>query len=83
MFDSRAGFKKGFANASVFSHRGEVAPDTGCAHGSGLLFGYAADGKVDPDWLVVPDGGQPRAWRLLHTVSKEGGTRCSVGSTVR
>ena len=26
-------------------------------HGSGLLFGYAADGKVDPDWLVVPDGG--------------------------
>ena len=33
-------------------------------HGSGLLFGYAADRGVDPDWLLVPDGGQPHA-RLL------------------
>ena len=24
-------------------------------HGSGLLFGYAADGLSNPDWLVVPD----------------------------
>ena len=43
----------------------------------------SADGKVDPDWLVVPDGSQPRAWRLLHTVSKGGRTRFSVGSTIR
>ena len=25
-------------------------------HHSGLLFGYAADGRSDPDWLAVPDG---------------------------
>ena len=52
-------------------------------HRSGLLFGYAADGCSDPDWLVVPDGSHPHSWRLLHAVSKGGGTRFTVGSTVR
>ena len=51
--------------------------------GSGLLFGYAADRRADPDWLVVPDGSQPHAWRLLHAVSKGGGTRFSVGNSSR
>ena len=52
-------------------------------HGSGLLFSYAADRCADPDWLVVPDGSQPHAWRLLHAVSQGGGTRFSVGSSSR
>ena len=51
-------------------------------HGSGLLFGCAADGKVDPDWLVVPDGVAPHAWRLLHATNK-GGTRFTVGHSSR
>ena len=33
-------------------------------HGSGLLFGYAADGFAYPDWLIVTDTSQPGAWRL-------------------
>ena len=41
-------------------------------HCSGLLFGHAADWCADSDWLVVPNGSQPHAWRLLHVVSKEG-----------
>ena len=52
-------------------------------HGSGLLFGYAADGLANPDWLIVSDTSHPGAWRLLHTVSKAGGSRFTVGSTVR
>ena len=52
-------------------------------HGSGLLFGYAADALANPDWLVVPDSSHPQAWRLLHTVSNIGGSRFTVGSTVR
>ena len=39
-------------------------------HGSGLHFGCAADGTADPDWLVVPDGVEPHAWRLLDAASK-------------
>ena len=52
-------------------------------HRSGLLFGSAADGRSDPDWLVVPDGSHPQSWRLLHAVSKGGGTRFTFGSTIR
>ena len=52
-------------------------------HGSGLLFGYAADGLANPDWLIVSDTSHPGAWRLLHTVSKAGGSRFTVSSTVR
>ena len=52
-------------------------------HGSGLLFGCAADGLSNPDWPVVPDKSHPGAWRLLHTVSNAGGSRFTVGSTVR
>ena len=52
-------------------------------HGSGLLFGHAADGLANPDWLIVSDTSHPGAWRLLHTVSKAGGSRFTVGSTVR
>ena len=48
-------------------------------HSSGLLFGYAADRCTDPDWLVLPDGSQPNAWRLLHAARK-GGDRFCVGS---
>ena len=51
-------------------------------HGSGLLLGYAADRRAEPDWLVVPDGAQPHAWRLLHAASK-GGMRFSVGHSSR
>ena len=51
--------------------------------GSGLLFGYAADRCADPDWLVVPDGSQSHAWRLLHAVSQGRGTRFSVGNSSR
>ena len=51
-------------------------------HGSGLLFGYAADGSADPDWLVVPDSVKPHAWRLLHAASN-GGTRFGVGHSSR
>ena len=51
--------------------------------GSGLLFGYAADGFANPDWLIVTDTSHPGAWRLLHAVSKAGGSRFTVGSTVR
>ena len=52
-------------------------------HGSGLLFGYAADGCANPDWLIVTDTSHPGAWLLLHAVSKAGGSRFTVGSTVR
>ena len=52
-------------------------------NGSGLLFGCAADGLANPDWLVVPDSSHPRAWRPLHTVSNIGGSRFTVGSAVR
>ena len=52
-------------------------------HGSGLLFGYAADGFANPDWLIVSDTSHPGAWRLLHAVSKAGGSRFTVGSAVR
>ena len=52
-------------------------------HGSGLLFGCAADGLPNPDWLVVPDTSHPGAWRLLHAASKAGGSRFTVGSAVR
>ena len=45
-------------------------------HGSGLLFGYAADGLANPDWLIVSDTSHPGAWRA-------GGSRFTVGSTVR
>ena len=51
-------------------------------HSSGLLFGYAADGCTEPDWLVLPDGTQPNAWRLLHAARK-GGERFCVGSYSR
>ena len=37
-----------------------------------LLFGYAADRCTEPDWLVLPDGRQPNAWRLLHAARKGG-----------
>ena len=52
-------------------------------HGSGLIFGYAADGLPNPDWLIVHDTSHPGAWRLLHAASKVGGSRFTVGSTVR
>ena len=52
-------------------------------HGSGLLFGHAADGFANPDWLIVSDTSHPGAWRLLHAVSKAGGLRFTVGSAVR
>ena len=52
-------------------------------HGSGLLFGYAADGFANPDWLILSDTSHPGAWRLLHAVSKAGGSRFTVGSAVR
>ena len=51
--------------------------------GSGLLFGYAADGCTNPDWLIVSDTSHSRAWRLLHAVSNAGGSRFTVGSAVR
>ena len=51
--------------------------------GSGLLFGYAADGCANPDWLIVSDTSHSGAWRLLHAVSKAGGSRFTVGSAVR
>ena len=51
-------------------------------HSSGLLFGYAADRCTEPDWLVLPDGSQPNAWRLLHAARK-GGDRFCVGSYSR
>ena len=56
-----------------FSSKGEklLMNSNHAVHGSGLLFGYAADGRSDPDWLVVPDGSHPQSWRLLHTVSTE------------
>ena len=49
-------------------------------HGSGLLFGYAADGLAHP---VVSDTNHPEGWRLLHAGSKAGGSRFTIGSTVR
>ena len=52
-------------------------------HGSGLLFGCAADGFANPDWLIVSDTSHPGAWRLLHAVSKAGGSRFTVSSAVR
>ena len=46
------------------------------------MFGYAADRCTEPDWLVLPDGSQTNAWRLLHATSK-GGDRFCVGSFSR
>ena len=51
--------------------------------GSGLLFGYAADGCANPDWLIVSDTSYSGTWRLLHAVSNAGGSRFTVGSAVR
>ena len=51
-------------------------------HHSGLLFGYAADRSTEPDWYVLPDGRQPKAWKLLHAARK-GGDRFCVGSGPR
>ena len=51
-------------------------------HSSGLMFGYAADRCREPDWLVLPDGKQTNAWRLLHATSK-GSDRFCVGSFSR
>ena len=60
----------------------EQRPVHSRVHSSGLLFGYAADRCTDPDWLVLPDGSQPNAWRLLHAARK-GGDRFCVGSCRR
>ena len=57
-------------------------PVHGKVHNSGLLFGYAADRCTEPDWLVLPDGHQPNAWKLLHAARK-GGNRFCVGSGLR
>ena len=60
----------------------EQHPVHGKIHSSGLLFGYAADRCTEPDWLVLPDGRQPNAWKLLHAARK-GGDRFCVGSGLR
>ena len=57
-------------------------PVHGKVHNSGQLFGYAADRCTEPDWLVLPDGRQPNAWKLLHAARK-GGNRFCVGSGLR
>ena len=57
----------------------EQHPVHGKVHNSGLLFGYAADRCTEPDWLVLPDGRQPNAWKLLHAARK-GGNQFCVGS---
>ena len=38
--------------------------------------------RTRSDWLVLPDGSQTNAWRLLHATSK-GGDRFCVGSYSR
>ena len=60
----------------------EQHPVHGKVHNSGLLFGYAVDRCTEPDWLVLPDGRQPNAWKLLHAARK-GGDRFCVGSGLR
>ena len=60
----------------------EQHPVHGKIHHSGLLFGYAADRSTEPDWYVLPDGRQPKAWKLLHAARK-GGDRFCVGSGPR
>ena len=47
-----------------------------------LVYGYAADASIEPEWLVITDGQQPGHWRLLHNSSGPG-RRCSVGSSLR
>ena len=47
-----------------------------------LVYGYAADASMEPEWLVITDGLQPGHWRLLHNSSGPG-RRCSVGSSLR
>ena len=47
-----------------------------------LVYGYAADASLEPEWLVITDGQQPGHWRLLHN-SSDPGRRCSVGSSLR
>ena len=47
-----------------------------------LVYGYAADASLEPEWLVITDGQQPGHWRLLHNSSGPG-QRCSVGSSLR
>ena len=46
-----------------------------------LVYGYAADASLEPEWLVITDGQQPGRWRLLHNSSGPG-QRCSVGSSL-
>ena len=41
-------------------------------HRSGLLFGYAADGYSDPDWLVVPDEDTPTRGASFTRLAQEG-----------
>ena len=47
-----------------------------------LVYGYAADASLEPEWLVITDGQQPGSWRLLHNSSGPG-QRCSVGCSLR
>ena len=47
-----------------------------------LVYGYAVDTSLEPEWLVITDGQQPGRWRLLHN-SFGPGKRCSVGSSLR
>ena len=47
-----------------------------------LVYGYAVDASLEPEWLVITDGQQPGRWRLLHN-SFGPGQRCSVGSSLR
>ena len=47
-----------------------------------LIYGYATDASLEPEWLVITDGQQPGRWRLLHNSSGPG-QRCSVGSSLR
>ena len=47
-----------------------------------LVYGYAVDASLEPEWLVITDGQQPGCWRLLHN-SFGPGKRCSVGSSLR
>ena len=37
-----------------------------------LVYGYAADASMEPEWLVITDGQQPGHWRLLHNSSGPG-----------
>ena len=47
-----------------------------------LVYGYAADASLEPEWLVITDGQQPGRSRLLHNSSGPE-QRCSVGSSLR